>query len=38
MPPLVAPATEYLAVQKIKPCEMINAFREDMGDIEEVIE
>jgi hypothetical protein len=37
MPPLVTPATEYLAVQEIKSCEGINAFREDVGDIKKVI-
>ena len=37
MPPLVTPATEYLAVQEIESGEGIDAFREDVGDIKEVI-
>ena len=37
MPPLVTPATEYLAVQEIESGEGINAFRKDMGDIEKII-
>jgi hypothetical protein len=37
MPPLVTPATEYLAVQEIKSGKGIHAFREDVGDIKKVI-